>query len=127
MKAVLLVALGGALGAVSRYGLMLLSVRLFGAGFPIGTLIVNVAGSLAMGLLLAVIERHVALEPVLRPFLMAGFLGAFTTFSAFSLDANGLLFRGEAGLALLYVALSVMLSLGAFAGGYWFWRWVSPA
>ena len=111
----LLVALGGALGAVARYLTGLAALRLLGAGFPWGTLAVNVAGSFAMGLL-AVTLAHVG-QTRLAPLLMTGFLGGFTTFSAFSLDALTLWERVDALAAAAYVTASVILSLAALAAG----------
>jgi len=111
----LLVALGGALGAVARYLTGLAALRLIGPGFPWGTLAVNVAGSFAMGLL-AVTLAHWG-QTRLAPLLMTGFLGGFTTFSAFSLDALTLWERGDALAAAAYVAASVILSLAALAAG----------
>ena len=111
----LLVALGGALGAVARYLTGLAALRLIGAGFPWGTLAVNVAGSFAMGLL-AVTLAHWG-QTRLSPLLMTGFLGGFTTFSAFSLDALTLWERGDVLAAAAYVAASVILSLAALAAG----------
>ena len=111
----LLVALGGALGAVARYLTGLAALRLIGPGFPWGTLAVNVAGSFAMGLL-AVTLAHWG-QTRLAPLLMTGFLGGFTTFSAFSLDALTLWERGDALLAAAYVAASVILSLAAIFAG----------
>ncbi len=104
----LLVFVGGGLGALLRY---LAALTL---GGPLATLLVNVAGSFAIGLLAASIplDQHPA-----RLFLMTGLLGGFTTFSAFSLDAVALSQRGDYGLAALYVALSVALSLAAAAAG----------
>ncbi|MDO5605297.1 MAG: CrcB family protein [Paracoccus sp. (in: a-proteobacteria)] len=103
------VAFGGALGAVARYGLG----RLVAA--PAGTLIVNVLGCFAMGLLAAGFAHR--WDGHLAPLLLTGVLGGFTTFSAFSLDALTLFERGQHGMAAGYVAASVALSLGAvFAG-----------
>lgn len=110
------VALGGAIGAVARYLVATGAMRAFGAGFPMGTLAVNVAGSLAMGVLAALLlgpRAHPA-----APFLLTGLLGGFTTFSAFSLDALRLVEAGRIGSAALYVVLSVVLSLAACALGY---------
>jgi CrcB protein len=109
------VALGGAIGAVARFLVVTGTTRAFGTGFPMGTLAVNVAGSLAMGMLAALLlgpKAHPA-----APFLITGILGGFTTFSAFSLDALRLLEDGRIGSAALYVVLSVVLSLGACAAG----------
>ncbi len=101
------VALGGAIGSVLRY----LAVTAVGA--PLGTLVVNVAGSFAMGVLFAALAGRAGLSPL----LMAGLLGGFTTFSAFSLDTLRLMQAGQAGQAGLYVAGSVILSLLAVMAG----------
>jgi fluoride exporter len=108
------VAAGGAIGAVLRFATVLGAVRIFGAGFPAGTLIVNVVGSLAMGFLFVIVTAR---GSSLHPFLLTGILGGFTTFSAFSLDAVTLWERGDAFQAGLYVAASVMLSILALAFG----------
>nr|WP_245710864.1 fluoride efflux transporter CrcB [Citreimonas salinaria] len=116
------VALGGALGASARYLTGIAALRLLGAGFPWGTLIVNVAGSFAMGALVVVLMQS---DSRLGPFLITGVLGGFTTFSAFSLDAVALFERGQAGLAAGYVAASVVLSLGALFAGLVLFRGVA--
>ncbi|NNU79806.1 fluoride efflux transporter CrcB [Halovulum dunhuangense] len=113
MAVVLQVALGGALGASLRYLAVSQAARLMGPGFPWGTLAVNLAGCLLMGLIVGAIGARSALSP----FLLTGLLGGFTTFSAFSLDVLGLMERGEMGLAAIYVAGSVAGSiLFCFAG-----------
>lgn len=113
----LLVALGGAAGSMLRYATGLGATRLLGPGFPWGTLIVNVAGSFVIGLFVEAIARRFGASEPARLLLVTGFLGGFTTFSSFSLDAAALIERGQAGLALLYMGGSVILSLAAvFAG-----------
>lgn len=112
----LLVALGGALGSVARYGVNVWTTRAFGPGFPWGTLTVNVVGGLVMGLIAATLALRGGSNE-LRVFLMTGIMGGFTTFSAFSLDAVALWERGEVGTAALYVAASVVLSIGALFAG----------
>ena len=112
------VALGGAMGSVTRYGVTIGSSRLFGEGFPSGTLIVNVIGSFAMGLVMALLARKFADNEAARLFLTTGFLGGFTTFSAFSLDVFNLMQRGESGVAVIYVLVSVVLSILAVFGGF---------
>ncbi|HLS98601.1 MAG: fluoride efflux transporter CrcB [Porticoccaceae bacterium] len=109
----LAVAAGGALGALARYGVNGLLFPLFGHKFPLGTLVINVAGSLAMGVCYVLIIERGLLDPEWRNFLMVGVLGAFTTFSAFSLDAAALWQNGHLLLACGYVLASVALSLGA--------------
>ncbi len=111
------VALGGALGATSRYLTGLATIRLIGAGFPWGTLTVNVVGSFLMGVVVVVLAQTVGNR--YAPLLMTGFLGGFTTFSAFSLDAVTLYERGAVGLAAGYVLASVVLSLLALMAGLW--------
>ena len=109
------VALGGALGASARYLTGAATLRLFGPGFPWGTLVVNVAGSFLMGMIVVALA-HLSGNRF-APFLMTGVLGGFTTFSAFSLDAVTLYERGAPGLAATYVAASVLLSLTALLAG----------
>jgi len=107
IRTLLWVALGGALGAVSR---SLVTGGLFKwlpGLFPWGTLAVNVAGSFAIGLLFTWLSGAVWLHNIARPFLVVGFLGAFTTFSAFSIETLTLVDDGRAGLALLYSLSSV--------------------
>ena len=112
----LLVFVGGGLGAVARHGINRAGLAALGPGFPWWTLAVNVAGSLAIGLLAGLFG---ALETGhnARLFLVTGFLGGFTTFSAFSLDALTLWERGAPVQAGLYVVGSVILSLAAAAVG----------
>lgn len=105
------VALGGAIGSVARFAAVLGLTRLLGDGFPYGTALVNMTGSFAMGVLAVLLaDRQIA------PFLMAGVLGGFTTFSAFSLDAVRLWER-DVMLAIAYVAGSVLLSIAALVIG----------
>lgn len=113
----LIVFLGGGLGAALRHGVNLGSGRLFGTAFPYGTLAINVAGSLVMGLIAGYFAFKGDASQHWRLFLTTGILGGFTTFSAFSLDVAVLYERGDTGLAALYVLASVGLSLaGVFAG-----------
>ena len=110
MKIILSIAVAGALGAVLRYAVVsMVSARFF----PWGTLCVNVLGSLLMGVAYVVIVEKALTDPDLKPLLMSGALGAFTTFSAFSLETWDLFERGEVGLAALYVLASVVCSIGA--------------
>ena len=117
MLNMLLVAFGGAAGSVARFLVGQWSLRQFGPAFPWGTLIVNVAGSLAIGFFVELVARRLNASAEMRLFLVTGFLGGFTTFSAFSLDALALFERGATGTAVAYVAASVLVSLAAVAGG----------
>ncbi len=109
------VALGGAIGAVLRFGTGLVFLRAATTGIPLPILTVNVIGSFLMGFF-AVFAIHRGVEH-LNPFVMTGILGGFTTFSAFSLEAFTLYERGQIAAAAAYVALSVVLSIGALAVG----------
>ncbi|MBX3428854.1 MAG: fluoride efflux transporter CrcB [Hyphomonadaceae bacterium] len=109
MMNVLLVALGGALGAVARFTIGTGAARLLGLAFPWGTLAVNILGGLAMGVLAA---RTGPEQETLRLTLGVGVLGGFTTFSAFSLETVRLM-EHQPGLAVLYAVASVALSVGA--------------
>ena len=120
MTTLLQVALGGALGASGRYLTGVAASRLMGLGFPWGTLTVNIVGSFVMGMIVVVLGHYSANR--FAPFLMAGVLGGFTTFSAFSLDAVTLWERGQVVTAAVYVGASVLLSLGAIILGLIFAR-----
>ena len=111
------VALGGALGAGGRHLVGLMSLRLFGSGFPMGTFIVNIVGSFLMGALVAYLAKKGGDSTQWRLFLATGVLGGFTTFSAFSLDAVLLWERGQASSAIFYVLGSVVLSILALMAG----------
>ncbi|MGP1253570.1 MAG: fluoride efflux transporter CrcB [Kiloniellales bacterium] len=119
MQLILAIAAGGALGALARHFLAQQVMHLSGGGFPYGILAVNVVGCFLMGLLIEVSALVWQPSAALRAFLAVGFLGAFTTFSTFSLDVALLYERGEIALAALYVALSVLLSVGALFFGLW--------
>ncbi|MCH8154568.1 MAG: fluoride efflux transporter CrcB [Proteobacteria bacterium] len=117
MRIPLAVAAGGAIGASARYLLVDGLDLWFGAGFPVGTLTVNAVGSFMMGVLIEVTALVWSPSPELRALLAVGVLGSFTTVSAFSLDVLVLFERGASGLAGLYLAASVTLSLaGIYAG-----------
>jgi len=118
MNNILMIAAGGALGAISRYGLSQLAINLFGKGFPFGTLIANFVGSLFMGLLFSLIETE-SLAPQVRIAVGVGFLGAFTTFSTFSLDTVLMIQNGEIQKALFNVLFNVGLCLMAVFIGLW--------
>ncbi len=118
VNAFLLVGLGGALGAMARFG----AGRLVGdSGFPLATLAVNVLGGLLMGLLAGWLVARGGNEQM-RLFLGVGVLGGFTTFSAFSLETILLVVRGNPGQAAIYVIASVVASVGAVAVGLWLTR-----
>ena len=108
----LLVMLGGSLGAASRYGVSLLTARLFGTQFPYGTLVVNLAGCFCIGLLFALADRSRLLTPDVRLLLVTGYLGALTTFSTFSLETVN---AGRAGLPLQSLTNILINNLGGLS------------
>ena len=114
----LLVGLGGAIGAMSRFGFASFVARLWPISFPLATLLINILGSLAMGLFIGLMARFLpAWQEDARLFVAVGILGGFTTFSAFSLDTIVLIERGEWLSAGAYVLLSVVLCLiGLYLG-----------
>lgn len=114
MTSVLLVALGGALGSVARYKVGTLAFHLAGdSQFPYGTFAVNVLGCAIAGLLAGLGEYYDFLTADVRLFLFTGFLGGFTTFSAFGVDTIALIERGEWLIAIAYVLSSVLCAIAA--------------
>ena len=117
------VALGGAIGAALRFLAGVGIYRVLGQGaFPVGVLSVNIIGSFLMGVFVVLAAQRGLTH--LNPFVMTGILGGFTTFSAFSLETVTLMERGQLGLAGLYVALSVIGSVGGLMLGLWLARGV---
>lgn len=118
MQAVLLVGLGGAIGAMGRYGAGVLLGSFWRGPFPLATLIVNIVGSLAMGLLVGWLARTLPEgQNEIRLFVAVGILGGFTTFSAFSLDVITMFERGQLLPALGYILGSVLISVAALYAG----------
>ncbi|WP_026224686.1 fluoride efflux transporter CrcB [Methyloversatilis thermotolerans] len=115
------VGVGAAAGAWLRWGLSLALNPLF-AGFPLGTLAVNLIGGLLMGSALAMLQAFPELPAHLRLLLTTGFLGGLTTFSSFSGEVFALFESGETGWALLAVAAHVLGSLAMTALGWWLWH-----
>jgi CrcB protein len=115
MNVVVAIAIGGALGAVSRYFLSARVTHLLGLGFPYGTLVVNLLGCFLLGLLVELFALKLSVPRPLQAMLTTGFMGAFTTFSTFSMETVLLVERQNILLAALYVAVSVVLGIAAFA------------
>jgi fluoride exporter len=107
------VAAGGALGAMVRYALGAHVFSRFAASFPVGTFVINVTGSFLIGFFLTLIAERTSVHPNWRLAVAVGFLGSYTTFSAFEYETAQLLANRKGGLATLYVILSVALGLGA--------------
>lgn len=111
------IAAGGALGALLRFWVASGVAAWLGKDFPYGTLLINVTGSLAIGILYVLLVERFDINVLWRPFLIIGLLGAFTTFSSFSLETLVLIEAGESLKALLNVLLSVSLCLAATTVG----------
>ena len=113
MKVLVLIAIGGAIGAVLRYGASVSVYSLLGRGFPYGTLFVNVSGSLLMGMLSVILLDRFDPGPEWRAAVLVGVLGSFTTFSTFSIETLNLLEQGDLMRALANIVLSVTVCLAA--------------
>ena len=115
IKNLLLVGLGGGIGSMLRYGAhLLVNTKLF----PWATFTVNIMGSFIIGIVFAMSIREQPLADGWKLFLATGICGGFTTFSAFSLENMGLLQNGKFGMALAYMALSIVLGISATFLGY---------
>ena len=127
MQSYLLVAAGGAIGATARYGASILVGHFWRTPFPVATMLINILGSLAMGLLVGYLVRTLPpWQNEARLFIAVGILGGFTTFSAFSLDVVTLLERSELAAAALYALVSVVLSVAALFVGLFIFRMAAP-
>ena len=117
MTKLLAIAAGGAIGALLRYWTSVAVHARLGAGFPYGTLAVNVIGSLLVGFLYIWLLDRMTAGPAMRAFLLIGLLGGFTTFSTFSMETLNLLESGKAGRALANIVVSVLVCISAAAVG----------
>ncbi len=117
MQAYLAIAIGGIFGCWARYFMTNLIQTIFGRDFPYATLSINVLGSFLMGFLFVLTLERLVISPYVRIGVLTGFLGGFTTFSTFAMEALLLGEQGEAGKAAAYVALSVVLGIVAALGG----------
>jgi len=121
----LIIFFGGGLGAGMRHLVGLAALRILGPGFPWGTFIVNVLGSFVMGLFIALLARKLQVTNEVRLLVATGFLGGFTTFSAFSLDVAVMWERGDTSTVFAYVTASVLLSIFALFAGLWLVRTIT--
>lgn len=116
MNKVLLVLIGGGIGAVTRYGTTLLAGKWLGTGFPWGTLIVNLCGCFLIGIILGLAEKSNLVQPSIRLFFVTGFLGGLTTFSSYALESIVAL-RSSPYLALGNIAANNLCGLALVAFG----------
>lgn len=123
MRIYLFIAIGGALGAMSRYWLSNL-INQLNTPMLLGTLIVNVLGSLLIGVMYVLIVEKLFLHPESRNVIIIGFLGAFTTFSTFSLETIRYIESGQIALAATYILSSVLLCVLAAGAGVWMTRMI---
>lgn len=117
LKMVAGVAAGGAVGAVARYFMTHWVTRLTGAGFPYGTLAVNITGAFLMGIVISLLALRYNLSPVMQSFVVTGVLGGFTTFSTFTLESAVMIQRHDYGPAGLYMVASVLFCVVGLFGG----------
>jgi CrcB protein len=117
MMNVLLIGIGGFVGAVSRYGIAVWIGQRWGRSFPLGTFVTNVSGSFLIGLLMTLMAERFTENPQWRLLLVVGFLGAYTTFSTFEYETGALLKDGEWLFAGLNVVLSVVVGFVALKLG----------
>ncbi|MFN8210559.1 MAG: fluoride efflux transporter CrcB [Bacteroidales bacterium] len=118
LKSILLIGTGGFIGSVARYFVSKLNLTINLFSIPVGTLLVNITGSLLIGFLAGLSERTTLINSGTRLFLMVGICGGFTTFSSFTLENLTLLHNGQTLQVLIYIAASVFLGLLAVFGGY---------
>jgi len=118
MHRVLLIGLAGLVGTVARFGLSGMMAKRFGESFPVGTLLVNLVGCFLAGLFYQLFEDRLNVSEVVRAVLMIGFLGGFTTFSAFGLQTFELLKGGALGLAMMNLLVSNVAGLFLVWVGY---------
>ncbi len=124
MKMWIAVAAGGAVGALGRYFVMVGIGAVGVIHFPIGTIVVNVIGSFLLGALVEASALVISVGPETRAFLVVGVLGAFTTFSTFSMDVIALVQRHDMMPAAAYIVASLVLGVGAFFAAMRLVRWL---
>ena len=111
MLQIILISIGGALGAISRYTLSSLVSKMYGTGFPLGTLIVNLAGCFAIGIVWQISEEHIQISNNAKLFFFVGLLGAFTTFSTYGLESLHLIRNGDMIGAATNILLNNILGI----------------
>ncbi|MDH4274355.1 MAG: fluoride efflux transporter CrcB [Gammaproteobacteria bacterium] len=122
MYQLIAIAGGGAVGALLRFWVSRIVHAWTGTDFPYGTFVINISGSLMMGFFFVLLAERTGVAPEWRAVILVGFLGAFTTFSTFSLEALTLMIGGEIATAMIYVVASVVLCIFAVWLGMWVGR-----
>ena len=117
MVNILIIGIGGFLGAISRYGVALWIGQRWGRSFPLGTFVINISGSFLIGLLMSLFTERFMVNPQWRLLFVVGLLGAYTTFSTFEYETGTLLKDGEWMIAMLNVVLSVIVGFVALKVG----------
>ena len=125
MRRILCVGVGGGIGSLLRYGMQVWIQNRLGAALPYGTLLVNVSGAFAIGLLMAVLLNHLDLAVEWRLFFVVGILGGYTTFSSFMWEAHELVRAGGWWPGTAYVMSSIIGGAIGVCGGVWVGRWVN--
>lgn len=122
MHIILSIACGGAIGAVSRYMLSSVIQNMTSNSFPYGMLLCNILGSMILGILYDSLSKGSFFSENIKLFIQVGILGSFTTFSAFSLESFLMFEKGDYNSAIIFILLSVILSIGGLVSGIFFFR-----
>ena len=117
MQRYLLIALGGAVGAILRYQIGAMAAQRFGPKFPVGTLVINITACFLIGAVVEYLNRHTSLSPAWRYLIPVGFIGAYSTFSTFEWEVWADFVRGSYAIAILYVVVSLLAGFAAVALG----------
>jgi len=118
LRTLLFVAIGGSIGSIFRYLTTVLIEKYYASIFPLATFLVNIAGCLIIGLTMGWLEKNQLMSSNIKWFLVTGFCGGFTTFSAFGYENIRLLQNGNVFLALVYIIISIILGLGSVWLGF---------
>lgn len=117
MIKLMVIFLGGGIGSVARFGLSRFTGQYLGSSFPFGTLAVNVASCIFLGLILGLTSEKYLVNPAIRLFFIVGFCGGFSTFSTFTFETMELLRLGQVSYAIANILLNLLLCIGSLAGG----------
>ncbi len=118
IRTLLLIGLGGSIGSILRYLTSVVIEKYYATIFPLPTLIINILGCLLIGIIMGLLEKNQANDSAMKWFLVTGFCGGFTTFSAFGYENIRLLQNGNIFLALVYISTSIILGLGSVWLGF---------